>query len=241
MLDITYEYTCKYRYVLNASKSFVIVFGDNSRSQQNTLFHIGPENIQHTQTTKHVGVLLNSKLSDKDKIEKACSKAKASFFSLLSVCLHPSYINPMAAASLVHKVCIPTLLFGAELWNKLTNSDCMKLERFLRMAAKKIQSFPIRTRTDICVSMIGWKNIQSEIDYRKLTFLGNLCRLPITSLTRKVFNARVSLFVCRTDSCQRGYIPDIATILAKYNMSHILISYVQSGSFPSKYAWSKNV
>jgi len=48
----------------------------------------------------------------------------------------------------------------------------MTLERFLRLAAKKIQGFHVRTRTDISLSMLGWKSVVSQIDYRKLSVLG---------------------------------------------------------------------
>ncbi|MES9883122.1 MAG: reverse transcriptase family protein [Sedimenticola sp.] len=239
MLNLTYRYTCKYRYVLNASKSFVIVFSNDSHRHHDLQLHLGHDVIQQTQNVKHVGVFLNSKLSNKDKIENACRKAKASFFSLLSIRLHTDYVNPLTSAALVSKVCIPTLLFGSELWNNLTTAEYLKLERFVRMAVKKIQRFPTRTRTDMCLSMLGWKCIQSEIDYRKLSFLGSLCRLPIPVLTREVFNARLSMYVCRTDNNQRGYIPDVVTVLSKYSLSNTLIAYIQTGSFPSKYTWKR--
>ena len=56
----------------------------------------------------------------------------------------------------------------------------MTLERFLRLAAKKIQSFHVRTRTDIRLSMLGWKSVVSQIDDRKLSFLGRLCNMSNT-------------------------------------------------------------
>ena len=56
----------------------------------------------------------------------------------------------------------------------------MTLERFLRLAAKKILGFHVRTRTDISLSMLGWKSVVSQIDYRKLSFLGRLCNMPNT-------------------------------------------------------------
>ena len=54
----------------------------------------------------------------------------------------------------------------------------MTLGRFVRLVAKKIQGFHVRTRTDISLSMLGWKSVVSQIDYRKLSFVGRLCNMP---------------------------------------------------------------
>ena len=125
-----------------------MIFGDTSRNKKNTNFYLGPNKIEHTSKIRHVGVQLNDKMTDNDKISVACKKAESSFYSLLSINIGTSQINPLTSASLVSKICIPKLLFGAELWNNLSKSNCLKLERFIRMAAKTIQRFPIQTRTD---------------------------------------------------------------------------------------------
>ncbi|WAR32008.1 hypothetical protein MAR_034550 [Mya arenaria] len=179
----------------------------------------GPNKIERTDKIRHVGIQLNDKMTDNDKISVACKKAESSFYSLLSINIGTFHINPLTSASLVSKICIPKLLFGAELWNNLTKSNCMQLERFIRMAAKTIQRFPIRTRTDICLAMLGWKRIESEINLKKLMFLERLCNMPTSVLTKQIFNKRLALFSCRTDKCiQKGFIPDIIRIFSKYNL-----------------------
>ncbi|WAR15073.1 hypothetical protein MAR_005178, partial [Mya arenaria] len=177
----------------------------------------GPNKIERTDKIRHVGIQINDKMTDNDKISGACKKAESSFYSLLSINIGTFHINPLTSASLVSKICIPKLLFGAELWNNLTKSNCMQLERFIRMAAKTIQRFPIRTRTDICLAMLGWKRIESEINLKKLMFLERLCNMPTTVLTKQIFNKRLALFSCITDKCiQKGFVPDIIRILSKY-------------------------
>ncbi|WAR26502.1 hypothetical protein MAR_012206, partial [Mya arenaria] len=175
-----------------------------------------PNKIERTDKIRHVGIQLNDKMTDNDKISVACKKAESSFYSLLSINIGTFYINPLTSASLDSKMCTPKLLFGAELWNNLTKSNCMQLERFIRMAAKTIQRFPILTQTDICLAMLGWKRIVSEINLRKLLFLERLCNMPTSVLTKQIFNKRLALFSCRTDKCiQKGFVPDIIRILSK--------------------------
>ena len=237
MLDLTYKYTCQYRYIMNADKSHIIIF-PYSRSSSPPAFLLGNQRINVSDAVRHVGVYLNNKLSDTEKVQNGCNKAKSALFSVLSI-INSKYVNPITSASIVSKVCIPRLLFGAELWNHLKQSDILLIERFLRFAAKKVQHFPVRTRTDICLSMLGWHSMLSEVEKRKLSFLGNLCRMPSNVLCKKIFNFRLALYTCNNGNHQKGYIPDIISILQKYNLAHHLIHYIQTGDFLSKPLWRK--
>ncbi|MES9881905.1 MAG: reverse transcriptase family protein, partial [Sedimenticola sp.] len=237
MLDIVHQYTCMFRYVINATKSFVIIFGHTSRRQQNVDLSMGPDKITVTDNIRHVGVHLNSKMTDSDKVDNGCKKAKSSLFSLLTVNIDHKYLNPIHSASLITRICIPTLLFGSELWCNLKACDIEKLERFLRLAAKKVQHFHVRTRTDISLSMLGWMPIAAQIEMNKLSLLGRLCNMPGTVLAKNVFNTRLSLYTCRTDANQRGFIPDIIKILHKYGLTNTVTNYVNTGIFPNKNEW----
>ena len=179
MLVIVYRYMQQYRYQINASKSFLITFGMKGRSAKSVQFYMGSDTKVNTDCIKHVCVHINKQLNDKVKVQNGCCKAKTALFSLLSIKMHPLHLNPLTSASIISKVCIPRLLFGAELWSNLSNSDCMTLERFARLVAK-IQGFHVRTRSDISLSMLGWKSVVSQIDYRKLSFLGRLGNMPNT-------------------------------------------------------------
>ncbi|WAR05956.1 hypothetical protein MAR_021325, partial [Mya arenaria] len=219
LLNTAYEYTCKFRYMINSAKSFIMIFGDHSRNKTSNSFYLGHNKIEHTNKLRHVGVQLNDKLTDNDKVTVACRKAEASFYSMLSLNVGTCLINPLTSAELVSKICVSKLLFEAELWNNLSKTNYLQLERFIRMAAKLIQRFPIRTRIDICLAMLGMKSIESQIDIKKLTFLECLCNMPVHVLSKQIFNLRLAMYACRTNKItQRGYIPDIINILSKYNL-----------------------
>ncbi|WAR08368.1 hypothetical protein MAR_018326 [Mya arenaria] len=74
-----------------------------------------PNKIERTDKIRHVGIQLNDKITDNDKISVACKKAESSFYSLLSINIGTFHINPLTSASLVSKMCIPKRFFGAEL------------------------------------------------------------------------------------------------------------------------------
>ena len=209
MLDIVNVYSCRWRYIINPLKSNIIVFGDRSRNKLYPNFYLGQDKINIVNSVKHVGIYLSDNFTHNDKINNAVTKAKASFYSLMSLGLNLDYVNPILSASLVHRICVPTLLYGSELWFNLSNQNIDQLEIFYRFCAKVVQGFDKLTRTDMCLSMLGWYSIQAEIDKRKLGFLQKLCCMPNNLLSKQIFNTRLSMFVIRTDGKQKGYIPDI--------------------------------
>ena len=83
-------------------------------------------------------------------------KGRASLFSVHSVDKGTGCISPSILASITDKICFPSVLYGAELWHSMNLADMEMIEKFTRLAAKSIQKFPIRTRTDIALGMLGW-------------------------------------------------------------------------------------
>jgi hypothetical protein len=78
------------------------------------------------------------------------------------------------------------------------------------------------------LGMLGWLPAIAEIDKRKLKFLQKLCTMPLTLLTRTIFNFRLHLYTNRRISGQSWYIPDVCRILRKYNLFNIIESYLET-------------
>ena len=218
-----------------------IIFGDKARVKKCPDFFLGQDKVNTVRSVKHVGITLFDSFTHNEKNKIAITKAKSASFSLMPLGLATNLINPILSASLIHKICIPTLLYGSELWFNLSKQNIEQMEIFCRFCAKVMQGFDRSTRTDMCLSMLGWLPVQAEVDKRKLGFLQKLCSMPNDLLPKQVFNARLSMFIVRTDNKQKGYIPDIFKILKKYDMVHFIVNYIESSIFPSKLVWKKLV
>ncbi len=107
--------------------------------------------------------------------------------SLTSNVLHPNGINPLSALKLYESVCLPSALYGCELWGKLSPSEMDKLEIAHRYCIKNMQCFPKRTRTDKALVMVGASSIECYIEERKLKFLGRLCTLSNNVVAKSAF------------------------------------------------------
>ena len=121
----------------------------------------GPVLNHQKESITHVGIELHQSLKRSHAIDARIQKGRASLFSV-----DTGFVSPSILTSLVEIVCFPVALYGAELWHNMSTSDEYKLEKFIRLAAKLIQRFPTRTRTDIALGMLGWLPMMSLIEQK---------------------------------------------------------------------------
>jgi hypothetical protein len=89
------------------------------------------------------------------------------------------------------------VIYGSEIWNNLKNQDISNLNRFKHFIVKHIQRFKISTRSDICESRVGLRPIITEIDKRKLLFLGKTIHYTMDSIymTKQIFSVEIIHYV----------------------------------------------
>ena len=63
--------------------------------------------------------------------------------------------------------------------------------------------------------------------------------MPKELLAKKVFNTRLSLYVCSTVEKQKGFVPEIVRSTKKFKLDGHLIDYIISLIFPTKSSWKK--
>ena len=95
--------------------------------------------------------------------------------SLVNVGICNNGLNPVTSYKMYKCIVMPRALYGCELWPILNNSSKSMLEKSHRFCLKCIQCISKYTRTDICVSLIGSRNICFEIEQRKLFFFWDNC------------------------------------------------------------------
>ena len=103
---------------------------------------------------------------------------------------------------------------------------------------KLIQGFNIRTRSDICESMLGLYRLSAEVEKRKLMFVHKILQMSNASITQKLFIRKYFLYISNNDSVKLGFIPDICSLLHKYNLQYLVNNFTNNQcEIPSKYAW----
>ena len=112
------------------------------------------------------------------------------------------------------------------------------LEIAHRKCIKQIQQLSAPTNTDFALACLNIESVEEIVDYNKLQFFGQLCRLPNNFLAKKIFVQRLVRFGGNTQLF--GFVPDIFRLLQKYNLTYVLNEYRSSGKFAGKQSW-KNI
>ena len=160
MLEICYEYSCKWRFLYNPSKCAVIEFNEVERASGDRIWHLGTNVISEVDNYTHLGVLCNKQMKTSLNVEESCKKLKSTLFGLVNVGLHENGLLPTTSLKIYKSIVMPKALYGCELWFGLNNTQITMFEKAHRLCLKYIHNFPSYTRTDICLGIAGlyqWK------------------------------------------------------------------------------------
>ncbi|KAH3803444.1 hypothetical protein DPMN_131705 [Dreissena polymorpha] len=116
----------------------------------------------------------------------------------------------------------------------------MQLEVSHRRCVKQILNVGRNTNTDVALSCLNIESAEELIDFEKLEFFGQLCRLPVRFLAKKVFIHRLVRY-CLGCVNMQGLIPDIYRLLQKYSLMPTLETYLERGVFPGKMSWKRTI
>jgi len=235
MLLTCQQYSLKWRFKFSSLKSQMINFCKDN----DPLFLLYSKQLPSTNSIKHVGITLNKHLNNWDRTLEACKTIKSTSMAILHSGGHPCGLNPYTSLKLINSLCLSKALYGCALWNAITDNEILALERAFRFAIKNIQGLPKRTRTDICLGLIGTISVEAKIDTHKLYFLGHLLRCPTWTLPYKIITSRLSCFKYKCVSSPVGFAADIYRILSKYDLISYLNDYFKTSVFPPKQIWKR--
>ena len=220
-----HNYSKKWRYEFNPSKSGVVTFGEAKRihckSVKEHEWALGDDTVEELYEYENLGVLKNycgSSVSDNiDKTRKAGM--------IFSSNVDRRKSNPLIYVKFWRQACLPSLLFGAELFT-ITPSLLLELERCQSWFLKKLFYLPDFARRALLLRL-------AEIDMRKLLFLGRLVTEPkMAPSLRNLLRSRTeSLF--DKDVKSIGILPNICEALNQYDLFNYFEIWFNSSTFPT--------
>ena len=141
-------------------------------------FYIDQNAIPICDHANHLGIVQSSNRKQTKCIQQASGRGRNAFIAIQGIGAKSSGLNPITGCDLYRKVVIPSVLYGCELWNNLSEKKVSEINKFQHMASRHIQGLPRLTRTDMRESLIGLTKLSSEVDIIKLSILEKLIRLP---------------------------------------------------------------
>ena len=124
---------------------------------------------------------------------------------------------------------MPSLLFGSELFT-LTPSLLLKLENIFYV--------PSFAHSTLILRLAGLNSIESEINVKRLLFLGRLITEPkMATAVKNMFRSRAESYFDSSIS-STGVLPKICEALRKYGLSEYFKLWFATSVFPV-YSWWK--
>ena len=104
-------------------------------------WYIGREESSETDEQHHLGILRTVFTSTIHRTSERCTAARSSFFALNSIGSMFGCLHPLTSYRLYQTLCIPILLYGAEIWT-LSKVELNMLEQVHRNILHTIQGLP---------------------------------------------------------------------------------------------------
>ena len=145
LMSIVFDFSIKWRYEFNHNKSGVVVLGESkiqhAKNMLSRNFNLGLDVVKERKEYKNLGVTKNYAHSCSSDIDEAIKKARRKGGMILSMGFDRKKVNPLIYIKLWKQTCLPSLVFGSELWS-LTKTDVACLERCQNWFVRKCLIYP---------------------------------------------------------------------------------------------------
>ena len=190
-LKICFQYSLKWRYEFNNSKSGLVTFGETKsihfKSMQDRKCLLGESNVDELYEYKNLGVTKNYVGSFSSNVEDNIEKTRKKAWMLFSANINRRRTSPLVYVKFWRQACLPALLFGSELFT-LTSSQLLKLERCQSWFLRILFYAPKFAPRVLLLKLSNLKSVEAEVDIKSSYFwVGSLRRLPWLKLLRAYF------------------------------------------------------
>ena len=197
-LNIFHQYSVTWRYEFNHTKSGVVTFGEtkpiHSRLMKEHEWTLGDTKVDELYEYKNLGVLKNYARSFTSNILDNIEKTRKKVGMIFSSDFDRRKTKPLIYIKFWKQACLPSLLFGAELFS-LNKSQLCQLERCQQWFLKNVFYVPKFAPGHLLLKISNLNSIESEIDLKKLLFLGRLITEPnMSAVVKGLFRSRAASF-----------------------------------------------
>ncbi len=243
LMNICYGYSRRWRFNYSAKKSAVLVFNetDLARERSKRSWFLGTIAVSEVTVYTHLGVNITKSLSTTQRVTDICRKLKSTFFSSTNLGIHEGGFHPITSATIYKSIVLQRALYGSETLQSLTAQQSLTLERSHRFCLKLMQNLPVRSRTDVVLSLIGILPLVAAINTRKLSLFGRFMNCSYNCTAKNVVLVRFFRYQMLHGYSDRGFTPEISKLTTMYNLQLQFSGAAQSGAFPRLPVWKRMV
>ena len=173
---------------------------------------------------KNLGVTKNYANSCSGDIDEAIKKARRKGGMILSMGFDRKKVNPLIYIKLWKQTCLPSLVFGSELWS-LTKTDIACLECCQNWFIRKVFHLSKFSSHLLLLKISGLISVENEIAKRKLFFFARMALSTFLTIQNNSF----------------GFMKDVVFFMHKYSLSDCFDNWTRHRIFPSYFDWKRIV
>ena len=200
-LEVVYHHGCTWRYCLNAKKSGIMVFGENSLTNRHNSkirnFKLGTDRVREKLTYDYVGITSCLYEYNAEGVTGRIEKARKALNAITGLGIRSNGLTASTCSIIFWVVIAPIALFGSEMW-VLSDKSARIIEEFQNFAGKRVQRL-FNKSPNICSFFgLGWIRLERVIEIKKMMFIRSILALDDEEISRWVFCARTDDFLNNT-------------------------------------------
>ena len=196
--DMVYKWGRKWRFNFNASKSAVMMFGEdrktNAINSKHRVFRLGKERVKEEASYDHVGVKMCIFNDDTTRIEEKISKGRKTLNASSDLGIQKNDLALSTCNMIFWQVVVPTITFGCEVWVP-TDKDEELILLSNGMQVKECNAFH---------RGLGWLKLTSYINIKRLLFVLTILKMVPVNPLRRIFELRFEGFRGNTVKCREN-------------------------------------
>lgn len=231
LLRIVYKYSIRWRYMFNIDKTKYLRWGNDNDPNVDICF--GGDVILPSDLCKHMGIHLCTKPNGLyDMIDMRAGKVKTVLGAARGIGDRSVPVPPLTLSKIYWAVGVPKLTYGLDVTH-VNDTLMTKLEDIHRQNAKLVQSLPANTHNPAPLATLGWISMSAHIAVMKIMFLIRTLCLNNESIYRRIVVSRLNAVqnITVNDVRHIGPVLSCWDYVRKYQLDHIVLSFIENGDF----------
>ncbi len=174
-------------------------------------------------------------------VQKVINDCKRLFYGLVGSNVSRTSLSPLTLSKRYRSIVLPKLLYGAEV-KIFDNYELDEYNKFHCSMSKVIQCLPEKTVNLGAMYSIGWLDLFTEVDIRRLLFIHRILALNYSSVYRILFIQRLFYILYSRDfKAHIGPVAQMVQTCSYYDVLHHVVNMIDNGNIQSKQQWKRLV
>jgi hypothetical protein len=173
LMEITYQYSRRWRFSFNYDKSAIVIFCDNDVTEIkygncddecSCGYHwkLGRKLIKQELTYKYLGVELDGRLTYKDFKKRVLSKARKNLSKMWHMGIASGHLSVKASINLFESLVRSVVEYGSEIIEDIKWEEGEKIQREI---GRRILRCSGKTTNEVVMGELGWWRLSTRIEY----------------------------------------------------------------------------